>query len=251
MAGLCADLAAHGLAAWNLEYRRVGNGGGWPETFLDVAAGSICSRARRPSISRASARSGTAREGISRCGQRLGTGSRPALPARSRASSRARSCRRPASPTSASRPSRAPRTSRRAHCSATPSDVYALASPRELLPLGVDQLVLHGERDDTVAIGSRIVCGSGRGGGRQLRARVLPGPATSSTSTPPRRRGGRRARLARRAAQLSAARREATKRSSAGAPSSAATSAAEPTTTPSASSAAAAACAGVEIPKPA
>ena len=25
--------------AWNLEYRRVGAGGGWPETFLDVAAG--------------------------------------------------------------------------------------------------------------------------------------------------------------------------------------------------------------------
>ena len=39
MEGLCLDLAAHGLAAWNLEYRRVGGGGGWPETFLDVAAG--------------------------------------------------------------------------------------------------------------------------------------------------------------------------------------------------------------------
>ena len=39
MKGLCDDLAAHGLAAWNLEYRRVGAGGGWPETFLDVAAG--------------------------------------------------------------------------------------------------------------------------------------------------------------------------------------------------------------------
>ena len=33
------DLAAQGLAAWNLEYRRVGAGGGWPATFLDVAAG--------------------------------------------------------------------------------------------------------------------------------------------------------------------------------------------------------------------
>lgn len=37
-APLAADLAAHGVAAWNIEYRRVGNGGGWPETFLDVAA---------------------------------------------------------------------------------------------------------------------------------------------------------------------------------------------------------------------
>ena len=38
-APLARDLAAHGVAAWNLEYRRVGNGGGWPATFSDVAAG--------------------------------------------------------------------------------------------------------------------------------------------------------------------------------------------------------------------
>jgi acetyl esterase/lipase len=36
---LAADLAARGYAAWNLEYRRSGNGGGWPATFEDVAAG--------------------------------------------------------------------------------------------------------------------------------------------------------------------------------------------------------------------
>ena len=36
---LAADLAASGYAAWNLEYRRHGNGGGWPATFADVAAG--------------------------------------------------------------------------------------------------------------------------------------------------------------------------------------------------------------------
>ncbi|HXG77248.1 MAG TPA: hypothetical protein VNJ53_11815, partial [Gaiellaceae bacterium] len=39
MEALCEDLAAHGLAAWNLEYRRVGAGGGWPATLADVAAG--------------------------------------------------------------------------------------------------------------------------------------------------------------------------------------------------------------------
>ena len=38
MEGLCADLAAHGLAAWNIEYRRVGAGGGWPTTLEDVGA---------------------------------------------------------------------------------------------------------------------------------------------------------------------------------------------------------------------
>ena len=36
---LAADLAARGYAAWNLEYRRIGSGGGWPATFDDVAAG--------------------------------------------------------------------------------------------------------------------------------------------------------------------------------------------------------------------
>lgn len=36
---LAADLAARGWAAWNLEYRRVGDGGGTPQTFDDVAAG--------------------------------------------------------------------------------------------------------------------------------------------------------------------------------------------------------------------
>src|SRR6188768_4156731 len=40
MDGVCSDLAAHGLAAWNIEYRRVGLGGGWPETFEDAAGAS-------------------------------------------------------------------------------------------------------------------------------------------------------------------------------------------------------------------
>lgn len=38
-APLAQDLASRGWAAWNLEYRRVGAGGGWPTTFADVAAG--------------------------------------------------------------------------------------------------------------------------------------------------------------------------------------------------------------------
>lgn len=45
---LCAALTAAGIATWNLEYRRIGNeGGGWPGTFLDVVAGlrALCDRA--------------------------------------------------------------------------------------------------------------------------------------------------------------------------------------------------------------
>jgi acetyl esterase/lipase len=40
MRAQCADLARRGVAAWNIEYRRIGRGqgGGWPATFDDVAA---------------------------------------------------------------------------------------------------------------------------------------------------------------------------------------------------------------------
>ena len=37
---LAAALRQAGLAVWNLEYRRLGNGGGWPTTFQDVAMGA-------------------------------------------------------------------------------------------------------------------------------------------------------------------------------------------------------------------
>jgi len=37
----CAALTSLGFATWSIEYRRIGNeGGGWPGTFLDVAAGT-------------------------------------------------------------------------------------------------------------------------------------------------------------------------------------------------------------------
>ena len=35
---LCLDLAAHGIATWNVEYRRIGDpGGGWPGALDDVS----------------------------------------------------------------------------------------------------------------------------------------------------------------------------------------------------------------------
>ncbi|MGO8947142.1 MAG: alpha/beta hydrolase family protein [Ktedonobacterales bacterium] len=43
---VCAALTAAGLATWNIEYRRLGNhGGGWPGTFEDVAAAADYLRA--------------------------------------------------------------------------------------------------------------------------------------------------------------------------------------------------------------
>jgi acetyl esterase/lipase len=39
MRPLCLDLVRRGWAAWNVEYRRLGrDGGGWPQTFDDVAS---------------------------------------------------------------------------------------------------------------------------------------------------------------------------------------------------------------------
>jgi acetyl esterase/lipase len=38
MDAMGVDLARRGIATWNIEYRRVGDGGGWPESFDDVAA---------------------------------------------------------------------------------------------------------------------------------------------------------------------------------------------------------------------
>ncbi|WP_375484858.1 alpha/beta hydrolase family protein [uncultured Jatrophihabitans sp.] len=36
---LARDLVGRGYTVWNLEYRRVGDGGGWPATFDDIALG--------------------------------------------------------------------------------------------------------------------------------------------------------------------------------------------------------------------
>jgi acetyl esterase/lipase len=156
MDGLCVDLAAHGLAAWNLEYRRVGGGGGWPATFDDVAAGidGLAEVDARLDLER------VVSVGHSAGGQlALWAAARRTLPADA--------------------PGGAPRVTIAAAASqagvldltlaaglmpsATPTrallgdpkvnhERYVLASPRERLPLGIPQLLLHGDRDDTVSM---------------------------------------------------------------------------------------------------
>lgn len=44
----CETFATLGVAVWSLEYRRLGSGGGWPTTFLDVAAGADYLRTLAP-----------------------------------------------------------------------------------------------------------------------------------------------------------------------------------------------------------
>ena len=40
MGKMARALTDGGVAVWSLEYRRLGNGGGWPTTFLDIANGA-------------------------------------------------------------------------------------------------------------------------------------------------------------------------------------------------------------------
>ncbi|HWE80516.1 MAG TPA: alpha/beta hydrolase [Gaiellaceae bacterium] len=44
MASMAVDFARRGLATWNVEFRRLGGGGGWPTTFDDLssAIGALC-----------------------------------------------------------------------------------------------------------------------------------------------------------------------------------------------------------------
>jgi acetyl esterase/lipase len=51
MTPLAHDLAARGYAAWNIEYRRVGQDGGWPATLDDVVA-AVTVLDRLPSVDR-------------------------------------------------------------------------------------------------------------------------------------------------------------------------------------------------------
>ena len=156
MDGLCLDLAAHGVAAWNLEYRRVGEGGGWPDTFLDVAAGvdALADVQASLELSRVVA------VGHSAGGQlAFWAAARETLPAgapgagpRVRISAAVSQAgvldlTLAAGLMPSATPTRALLGDPSAHI-----ERYVLASPRERLPLGIPQLVLHGDRDDTVSM---------------------------------------------------------------------------------------------------
>ena len=156
MNGLCLDLAAHGVAAWNLEYRRVGEGGGWPDTFLDVAAGvdALADVQASLELSRVVA------VGHSAGGQlAFWAAARETLPAgapgagpRVRISAAVSQAgvldlTLAAGLMPSATPTRALLGDPSAHF-----ERYVLASPRERLPLGIPQLVLHGDRDDTVSM---------------------------------------------------------------------------------------------------
>jgi acetyl esterase/lipase len=156
MTDVCLDLAQHGLAAWNIEYRRMGADGGWPHTFLDVAAATdaLADLDAPLDLDRVVAVGHSAGGHLA-----FWLAARPMLP--------------PWSPGASPRVPILAAVSQAGvldlHLAATlePSDeptrellgdprahpeVYELASPRALLPLRIPQLVLHGDRDEVVSM---------------------------------------------------------------------------------------------------
>lgn len=156
MTHLCVDLSRHGLAAWNLEYRRVGAGGGWPETFLDIAAGvDLLTELDAPlDLTRVVA------VGHSAGGQlAFWAAARPTLPADAPGADPAvpitaavsqggvLDLRLAAELSPSSKPTQALLGDPSEH-----SARYELASPSARLPLRIPQLVLHGDHDESVSM---------------------------------------------------------------------------------------------------
>lgn len=143
--GIAVDLARRGVAAWNIEYRRLGRlqGGGWPATFDDVGA-AIDHLAdlddARLDLHRVAAVGHSA-------GGQLALWAAARAPARvpiRRVVAQAPVCDLAA----AGEP---------AHdlLGGTPDEVpdrYAAADPMRLVPLGVPTLLVHGADDETVSV---------------------------------------------------------------------------------------------------
>ncbi len=151
MSELSADLAANGYAAWNLEYRRIGRGGGWPATFADVAAG-IDALASLPGLDLTR----VAAVGHSAGGQlALWAAARPGLPAGAPGAAPGVAITAAVAQAGVLDLADADRRGigGRAVSQLVGGRVgqvperYRLASPIERLPLGVPQLLVHGARD--------------------------------------------------------------------------------------------------------
>jgi len=156
---LVKDLAGRGWAVWNLEYRRLGirSGGGWPATFDDIAAGiDHLGRLDEPLDPMRAVAIGHSAGGH----LAFWAAARPGLPADApggdpsvrlsgavaqagvvdlREAARLRLSRRAAEKLLDGPPETWPRR-------------YELASPFERLPLGVAQLLVHGDADGVVPV---------------------------------------------------------------------------------------------------
>lgn len=154
MDDLCRDLAARGWTAWNLEYRRLGEGGGWPATFEDVEAGIRAIGGPAVAIGHSAgghlALWAAARGLVTRAAAQAGV------------ADLAEAARLGLSGGVVSE--------------LVPPDRYPDASPAEMLPLGVPHLLVHGEEDDVVPVSmSRAYYARAFAAGDEVGLVTLPG----------------------------------------------------------------------------
>jgi acetyl esterase/lipase len=155
---VAGDLVAAGYAVWNLDYRSVGNGGGFPATFDDVAAGVDLLAEVAPEHALDLARVGVV--GHSAGGHMaLWAAARHLLPA---GASGADPVLRPAAVVSQAGVNDLVAAHRDGlgggavaaflgtGTGPLPGDVVAVTSPAALVPTGVPTLVVTGDRDDRV-----------------------------------------------------------------------------------------------------
>lgn len=171
MRSLGEDLAARGSAAWNIEYRRVGDaGGGWPGTMLDVARATDYLRVLSPQYSLDLTR--VVPIGHSAGGHlALWLAARSRIPADSplAGSSIATRGNEPPTPLPLAgaislagvvdlemawklQLSNSAVVELLGHTLPNAPERYKAASPAALLPLGVPQVLIHGTRDSSVPI---------------------------------------------------------------------------------------------------
>ena len=183
MDGLAVDLTARGWASWNLEYRRVGGGGGWPATFEDVAAGidALAGLPERPRLDL---------ERVVAIGHSAGghlalwAAARPGLPVGSPGAAPAVAVTRvvalaPVSDLHGAERNRVGGAAVPRLLGGGPEEVwerYELASPAARLPIGVPMVLVHGDADAAVPLAmSRTFHDAARAAGDDCELVELPG----------------------------------------------------------------------------
>jgi acetyl esterase/lipase len=150
-AGICTALTEQGYATWSVEYRRLGNGGGWPATFDDVlaAASYLQTLAGAAPIDLSRAFVG----GQSAGGQlALWLASRSASAQSNLPTFRGAIGLAPASDlrTASGGKAASPMATLLGGTADQVPERYASSSPIELAPIGVPQLIVHGTSDTIV-----------------------------------------------------------------------------------------------------
>ncbi len=157
MDGLALDLTDRGWATWNLEYRRVGTGGGWPATLEDVAAGidhlGDLAAEHALDLTRVVTIGHSAGGHLA-----LWAAARPQLSDQISAPHVALQAAiglAPVTDLKSGYDDNLGDGAVAAFVQSSPGEhaaAYAAASPRQLLPIGVPQIIVHGTRDDAVPV---------------------------------------------------------------------------------------------------